>query len=122
MGHYEMVPTLVKQMREVRREHELAFEMMVGTTQDLLRYDLKNVVRKFAVRRAVEKAFKKPYYEVPGIYSLSNEKLENWNWKIILLQMNQRAYPGDQCTIRKSRDNPLSISLVNFLIRITIEL
>ena len=77
MGHYEMVPTLVKQMREVRREHESAFEMMVGTTRDLLRYNLKNVVRKSAARRVVEKAFKKPYYEVPEIYSLIEQEFRN---------------------------------------------
>ena len=77
MAHYQMVPTLVKQMRDVRREHKSAFEMMVGTTQDLLRYNLKNVVRKSAARRAVEKAFKKPYYEVPGIYSLIEQEFRN---------------------------------------------
>ena len=69
MGHYEMVPTLVKQMREVRRDNNLPFEMMVGTTSDLLKYNLRDVVRKSAARRAIEKAFRIPHYEVPGIYN-----------------------------------------------------
>ena len=77
MFHYEMLPTLVNQMREVRREHESLFEMMVGTTRDLLRFNLKNVVRKSAAWRAIEKAFKKPYYEVPGIYSLIEQEFRN---------------------------------------------
>ena len=58
MGHNEMVPTLVKQMREVCREHKFTFEMMVEMPRDLLRYNLKNDVRKSAARRAVEKVFK----------------------------------------------------------------
>ena len=55
--------------------------MMVGTPRDLLRYNLKNVVRKSAVRRAVEKAFKIPYYEVPGIYNLIEQEFRNLKLK-----------------------------------------
>ncbi len=71
MGHYELVPELVKSMREIRRDDELVFEMTVGTTRDLLRYNLKDATRKSAARRAVEKIFRKPYFEVPGIYDLT---------------------------------------------------
>ena len=71
MGHYELVPALVKSMREIRRESEAMFEMTLGTTRDLLRYNLKDVTRKSAARRAVEKRFRKPYFEVPGIYDLA---------------------------------------------------
>ena len=71
MGHYELVPALVKSMREIRRDGELVFEMTVGTTRDLLSYNLKDVTRKSAARRAVEKSFRKPYFEVPGIYDLT---------------------------------------------------
>lgn len=54
MGHYELVPALVKSMREIRGDDELVFEMTVGTTRDLLSYNLKDVTRKSATRRAVE--------------------------------------------------------------------
>ena len=77
MGHFETVPPLVKQIREVRREHELAFEMVVGAPRDLLRYNLKNVVSKSAARQAVEKASKEPYYEVSRIYSLIEQEFRN---------------------------------------------
>ena len=69
MGLYETVPSLVTLMRKTRDENKLAFEMMLGTTSDLLRYNLKDVTRKSAVRRTMEKAFKEPFYEVPHIYS-----------------------------------------------------
>ena len=71
MGHYELVPALVKSMREIRRNDELAFEMTVSTTRDLLRYNLKDVTRKSAARRAVEKSFRRAYFEIHGIYALT---------------------------------------------------
>ncbi len=87
MSLYQIVPDLVKNMRGVRRTKELIthrqrrlspellFNIMVGTTKDMLRYDLKFVSRKSVVRRAVEKAFKKPFYEVPGVYNLIENAL-----------------------------------------------
>lgn len=76
MSHYEMVPDLVRKMRETRQESKLAFEMMVGTTRDLLRYDYKDVTNKSAARRAIERAFKKPHYEVPNIYFLIEQEIK----------------------------------------------
>ena len=73
MGLYEMVPALVKSMREIQKENESIFEMTVGTTLDLLRYNLKNVTRKSAARRAMEKALRKPFFEIPGIYALTEQ-------------------------------------------------
>lgn len=69
-GLYEMVPDLVKTMREIRRKDESIFQMTVGTTLDLLRYNLKNVTGKSAARRAMEKVLRKPFVEIPGVYAL----------------------------------------------------
>ena len=55
--------------------------MLVGAPWDLLRYNLKNVVSKSAARRAVEKAFKEPYYEVSRIYSLIEQEFRNLKLK-----------------------------------------
>ena len=46
MGLYGMVPELVKLMREIRKEDRSIFKMTIGTTLDLLRYNLKNVTGK----------------------------------------------------------------------------
>lgn len=70
MGLYAMVPKLVELIRKTRAENRMMSEMMVGSTRDLLRYNLKDVTRKSAARRAIEKLFRKPFYEVPGIYGL----------------------------------------------------
>ena len=70
MGQYEMVPTMLQLIRETRAENRAVSEMMVGTTRDLLRYNLQNVTGKSAARRAVEKLFSKPFHEVAGAYDL----------------------------------------------------
>lgn len=73
MGLYGMVPELVTSMREIRKENQSFFEMTIGTTLDLLRYNLKDVTRKSAARRAMEKAIRKPFFEIPGIYALTEQ-------------------------------------------------
>ena len=70
MGLYDMVPTMVQLIRKTRAENRAIAEMMVGTTRDLLRYNLQNVTGKSAARRAIEKPFRSPFHEVPGIYRL----------------------------------------------------
>ena len=75
MGHYEMVPALVKSMREIREDSQSIFEMTVGATRDLLRYNLKDVTRKSVARRALEKCFRRPNFEVRGICELAERAL-----------------------------------------------
>ena len=70
MGQYDMVPTMLQLIRKTCAEKRTVSEMMVGTTRDLLRYNLQNVTGKSAARRAMEKLFRKPFHEVPGIYGL----------------------------------------------------
>ena len=75
MGQYEMVPTMVKLMRETRAKHSLGFEMMVGATRDFLRYNIQDVAGKSAARRSMEKLFRKPFHEVPGIYAILEKQI-----------------------------------------------
>ena len=70
MGQYDMVPTMLQLIRKTRAENRTVSEMLVGTTRDFLRYNLENVTGKSAARRAMEKLFRKPFHEVPGIYGL----------------------------------------------------
>ena len=99
MGLYGMVPELVKLMREIRKEDRSIFKMTIGTTLDLLRYNLKNVTGKSAARRAMEKVVRKPFFEIPGIYALTEQAWADTTGK-------EQSATGESETVGQTFTNP----------------